>query len=406
MSTRRQVRLTREGWYYAIVLSFIVGGAVLREVNLLFVLAAVMMGPLFFSWRLARLMLGRLRLRRRLPSRAHAGETVSVQWTCRNDRSGSSSWAIAVSDQWRIVGDFQTPPREETAFFTHVGALSDATSGYSWMPPARGRYAFERVRASTRFPFGFLEARSEMQIPGEVLVAPRLGRLTPAWRRWVEQAALGDRASSQRRGVYAGDYYGLREWRPGDSRRWIHWRSSARQGNLTTLQFEDPRREDILLLVDLWTPSQPSAADRERVEAALSMAATVLVEFSRHRSCTLRCGLAGVAARSWSTPATAGTRQEMLDAMAEIQPTTHPDWRKALPRLPHGGGRGRIVVISTRSPPPETAQMLASAEEGAGRRSGTGPFWIEMGTSTAAEFFEAQPSASSGDAADAGETQA
>ena len=52
MPVRRRAWLSREGWYYLGVLAFIVGGAVLKNVNLLVVLAGMMIAPLLINWRM------------------------------------------------------------------------------------------------------------------------------------------------------------------------------------------------------------------------------------------------------------------------------------------------------------------------------------------------------------------
>ena len=57
MSHRRITRLCPEGWYFLFVVTFIIGGAVLGQVNLLVVLAGLMVGPLLFNWRLVQLIL-------------------------------------------------------------------------------------------------------------------------------------------------------------------------------------------------------------------------------------------------------------------------------------------------------------------------------------------------------------
>src|SRR5690606_31625150 len=74
MPSFRYITLTREGVYYVIVLAFIIGGAVLREVNLLVILAGLMIGPLLFSWRWAAVSLANLSVERRLPRSTAAGD--------------------------------------------------------------------------------------------------------------------------------------------------------------------------------------------------------------------------------------------------------------------------------------------------------------------------------------------
>ena len=52
MPLRRRAWLSREGWYYSFVLGFIVGGAVLRSINLLVALSGMMFALLFLNWRM------------------------------------------------------------------------------------------------------------------------------------------------------------------------------------------------------------------------------------------------------------------------------------------------------------------------------------------------------------------
>ena len=79
-----RVTLTAEGFAYLTVASFLTIGSVLRNVNLLILMTGIMLAPLFINWRLAVHRVRSLRGRRKLPSRIHANQMVSVQWTCEN----------------------------------------------------------------------------------------------------------------------------------------------------------------------------------------------------------------------------------------------------------------------------------------------------------------------------------
>src|SRR5688572_32528649 len=99
MFPRRYISLTREGVYYVVVLAFIIGGAVLREVNLLVLLAGMMIGPLLFSWRWAALSLANLSVERRLPPTIAAGDPLIVDFEVFNHRRRLTSYAVVVTDR-------------------------------------------------------------------------------------------------------------------------------------------------------------------------------------------------------------------------------------------------------------------------------------------------------------------
>src|SRR5262245_18877733 len=99
MPIRRRAWLTREGWYYLAVQAFIVAGAILRNVNLLVVLAGMMIAPLVFNWRLVMASLSGLTARRKLPEQILAGEPLTVEIEVKNPRRWMSSWLLRV-DYW------------------------------------------------------------------------------------------------------------------------------------------------------------------------------------------------------------------------------------------------------------------------------------------------------------------
>src|SRR3954451_16541607 len=104
MPLRRRAWLTREGWYYLAILTFIIGGAVLRSINLLVVLAGMMIGPLLFNWRLVMASLMGLVVSRRLPRQVVAGEPFTVEIAVENTRWWLSSWLVLVEDWIQMQG--------------------------------------------------------------------------------------------------------------------------------------------------------------------------------------------------------------------------------------------------------------------------------------------------------------
>jgi uncharacterized protein (DUF58 family) len=75
-----------------------------------------------------------------------------------------------------------------------------------------------------------------------------------------------------------GEFRSLREYRPGDNPKRIHWPTSARLQKLYVREFERREMPSVLILLDSFVPedqSAESAGRRERYERAVSFAATL-----------------------------------------------------------------------------------------------------------------------------------
>ena len=93
-----ELKLTPEGWVFLVVLGFITVGAVLRNVNLLIIMAGMMYAALLLNWRASIRWLKSFTASRRLPKRLHAGEIASVQWSCENRFFGTAYQALALQE--------------------------------------------------------------------------------------------------------------------------------------------------------------------------------------------------------------------------------------------------------------------------------------------------------------------
>jgi uncharacterized protein (DUF58 family) len=245
MISARIPRLTREGWYFLGVLLFVVGGAVARELNLLLVVSGMMLGPLVFHARIVSLTLRGLRVERRVPRRVCAGEPLHIRVGIINLRRKLAAWLLRLQDEVRLVNGGAADGSDATrvdVIVPHVPSNDERWVSYRVHLSRRGRYSFGPVEISTRFPLGLLQAGRRLSETHELLVCPRVGRLSPEWTLLVQGEQSGHQQLRGRQGLTEGEFFGLREWRPGDSRRWVHWRTSARLNTLAVRQFEQQRQ--------------------------------------------------------------------------------------------------------------------------------------------------------------------
>ncbi len=161
-------------------------------------------------------------------------------------------------------------------------------------------------------PVGLFARRVRWAGPVELLVRPAttdlaglpVGQLRDLEGVASDQISMSDLA-----------FHALREYVRGDDLRHVHWRSSARAGQLLVRQYHDSRRTSILLVVDT---RRSAYADPDDFELALSVAASVTLRAGHDGyDLTLVCGRVTVGGAS------AGTDPSyVLDAFcrAELDP--------------------------------------------------------------------------------------
>jgi uncharacterized protein (DUF58 family) len=419
MPLRRRAWLTHEGWYYLAVLIFIIGGAVLRSVNLLVILAGTMIAPLLFNWRLVMASLMDLRIRRKLPEQILAGEPLTVEIEVENPRPWMSSWLLTVEDRIEPVGQAsrRSVQRQATegkaavgrlrilpawlhrpwrwragssnitravALLPHVPASGRATGLYRITLFRRGRYRFGPLVVGTRFPLGLVRGHFVLPERSELLVAPRLGRLLPQWATLLEAELVGEERRHPQHGINEGDYYGLRPWQTGDSLRWIHWRTSAKLARPIVRQFERRRGRDVAIVLDPWLRAGGTEREEELVELAISLAATAISDIACRGHSLLTVAVAGQPPLCVSGSASEPFCHELLTHLAELLPGNRGNLSASLAATleaaPHGV---RLLVISSR-PPDDPSLSALTAELAIDPQELT---WIDVGGPELATLF-------------------
>ncbi|OYW12272.1 MAG: hypothetical protein B7Z55_18420 [Planctomycetales bacterium 12-60-4] len=214
----------------------------------------------------------------------------------------------------------------------------------------RGRYRFGPVQVTSRFPLGLVERGCLFREPGEMLIYPRIGRLSPRWKRKLMGASELIETPQPRSGVFDDEYHHLREYRSGDNPRAIHWRSSARRNMLIVREYQQNREHHLLLLIDLWSGPGPRDLARRRTEQVLSLATTIACEHRREcRGATMTVVACGKESWRWEARANSLGLETLLDRLAVLEPDRENGFAKALAdsaalMAPHT----RVVVVSPR----------------------------------------------------------
>jgi uncharacterized protein (DUF58 family) len=153
-------------------------------------------------------------------------------------------------------------------------------------------------------PFGFFEAAATVGRPTVVTVFPRVVPL-PRWR--LPNANLEGTHSAPERTLQTTPLATtVRPYAPGDSFNRIHWRSTARLGEIQVKEFDLEQTADVWLFVDLDSSVQHGEGDVSTVEESLRIAASIAQDAIVENRAV---GLTTIGHRTVSIPADRGPRQ-------------------------------------------------------------------------------------------------
>lgn len=345
------VGICREGWYFIVVLAFIAAGAILREVNLLFVLAGLMMGPLLVNWRMAVVTLRDLRWSRKLPESIAAGDTLRVEISVKCERPSMDSWGLVVADRIeRISPAGDSWEKDAEVRFPYVAAGDSQREAYEGKLPRRGIYRFGPLIVRTRFPLGLVEGQYTAEEAQEIIVCPRLGRMTRAWHQLLQLGPSGSESKSHRQGSVEGEFFGIRDWQPGDSRRWIHWKTSARRQKLAVRQFELQHRPDLAILVDLWKPDSPSLEHEALIEKAVSFVATAVHDLAQRPTGRVLVVIAGETLEVIAGGSSQSLYRSVAEQLAVAEATATDRRAEATSEIQRRVASGTMTLVVTTRP--------------------------------------------------------
>ena len=139
-------------------------------------------------------------------------------------------------------------------------------------PVRRGVLEFQAVRIARPEPLGLLKAAVSTALPATVLVMPRTHPVAPLDLPGSRRLQPGGVAFAGRVGE-AEEFVSLRDYRPGDTPRRIHWKAWARTGRPVVKEYQDEFFVRHALILDTF-----GSGDSECFEAAVSIAASLVMQ--------------------------------------------------------------------------------------------------------------------------------
>jgi hypothetical protein len=254
-------------------LACLCSSVVLGEEDLVRIGVLLLVLPLVATAVLARVGL-ELRCTRRVePRRVSAGDVVRVTLSVENDSRRTTPSLLAddtVSSEagWAFSSELA---------LDRLDPGSGRQLGYTVRPPRRGIYDIGPLVLRLCDPFGFCELPRPFPVVDRLVVTPQVVPLPRAVR--AGRLSSGATIHSGGIGGAGEDDLGTRPYRLGDELRRVHWRTTARVGELSVRREEQPRQGTVTVLLDDRTVAFPPA-DLTDFETAVSVVASVATAVS------------------------------------------------------------------------------------------------------------------------------
>ena len=141
-------------------------------------------------------------------------------------------------------------------------------------PRRRGRLHLTGVKLARIDAFGLYRAIHRIGVYGSMLILPRRYRLPPVLLPGFRKHQPGGVALASTVGD-AEEFISLREYRPGDPLRRIHWKSWAKTGKPIVKEYQEEYFIRHALILDTFHPVSGSEIFEEAVSLAASFASTL-----------------------------------------------------------------------------------------------------------------------------------
>jgi uncharacterized protein (DUF58 family) len=339
---------TRGTSFLAAGLAATIAGLLLRERDLVSIGVLLLALPLFSALAAGR---ARYRLgcsRSITPKRVPAGQTAQVRLRVQNVSRLPTGLLLAEDGVPYALG---TRPRY---VLNGIEGGGSRDLSYPVRSDVRGKFTVGPLEIRVADVFGLVEvghsfaSRTTFVVTPRVLALPR-AVIAGSWR--------GDGEGLARSVATAGeDDVVPRAYRDGDELRRVHWRSTARYGELMVRREEQQWRNRVLLLLDTRRTAHAGTGAASSFEAAVTAAASIGTHLARE-------GMDGQLITDTGLVATSGSFEEvLLNSLAVVTQSRGTRLDGGLTAL--RGSGGLLVAVLGRVSPAAARELAASRRDG------------------------------------------
>lgn len=196
-----------------------------------------------------------------------------------------------------------------------VGRGWRRTVSYPVRADHRGRFTIGPMQVEVGDPFGMVRLHREFASTATLVVTPRVVDL-PAVAFTGGWAGAGDNRT-RAFAVGSAEDVTVRDYRRGDDLRRVHWRSSARAGELMVRREEQPWQARATLLLDNRAQAHVGHGAASSLETAVSLVASIARHLAQ-RGYAVRLATAATH-EAWHDHTGAASTEALIDQLAVVE---------------------------------------------------------------------------------------
>ncbi|WP_299057684.1 DUF58 domain-containing protein [uncultured Nocardioides sp.] len=233
---------------------------------------------------------------------------------------------------------------------------------YPVRPGVRGRYPVGPMDVRVSDPFGLVEVGRSFRSETSLVVVPAVVPLAPVALGGQWTGAGDERPRSFATG--SAEDVTVRDYRVGDDLRRVHWRSSARAGELMVRREEQPWQPRATVMVDDRARAHRGQGAASSLELSVAAAASVAVHLTRRGYMVRLVTAAGEhPGAGWHDRTGTTDSTALLEALAVLTPTSRVDLDTSWLT---DSARGGILVALLGGSEPGDAPVLRRMRHHAG----------------------------------------
>jgi uncharacterized protein (DUF58 family) len=257
---RYRYHVNMGGVFYLVVTVLVGLAATIRPNNLLVWVFGLLLGLIVLSGLISGVMLMRVRITRLDPVHGRVDQPLAVRYSVENLGRLIPLFDLRITER-RGQGLLRFTDVAD-AWVMHSGPGELVHAEAVLVPRRRGRLRFTGIEGFSSFPLGFIGKSVRIRQPMDTLIFPR----TVMLRREVIESLLGKHgvgARPGRRSGQGGEYFGLREYRSGDSLRSVAWKRVRPDEGLIVMQRSITAPPRALFVLDLRRPTDELRVEEE-----------------------------------------------------------------------------------------------------------------------------------------------